>query len=49
MFTRECDICFGIGLIQNNMDQQQPCWQCGGSGNVEDSKAYNDYYDDDDD
>lgn len=49
MSTRGCDVCGGIGLIQNNMNKQQPCWQCGGSGNVEDYESYNDYYDDDDD
>lgn len=45
MSTKECDVCGGIGLIQNNMDNQQPCWQCGGSGAVEDNK----YHGDDDD
>lgn len=50
MSTRECDVCGGIGLIQNNMNEQQPCWQCGGGGSVEDHTHYDDYddYDDDD-
>lgn len=45
MSTRECDVCGGIGRIQNNMGNEQPCWQCNGSGTIEDNK----YYDDDDD
>lgn len=44
MSTRECDVCCGIGVIQNNTGNQQPCWQCNGAGSVSDGR-----YDDDDD
>lgn len=49
MSTRECDVCGGTGLIKNNMNKQQPCWQCGGRGSVEDHTHYDNYDDDDDD
>lgn len=45
MSKRECDVCWGLGVIKNNMGNQQPCWQCHGSGKIED----NSYNDDDDD
>ena len=45
--TKTCDVCWGTCNIINGDGNQQPCWQCGGNGTVQDDSYSVD--DDDDD
>lgn len=42
MAKTTCDVCWGIGMIQNGDGNQQPCWQCNGDGQIGDSYDYDD-------